>query len=70
MCEVAEKIYEQGIEQGLEQGIEKGIEQGEMEKAKATAVKLYHKGWKEAEIADLLNYGIEIVKGWLGLSLA
>lgn len=54
MCEVAEKIYVQG----------------EQEKAKETAIKLYRKGWKEAEIADLLNYGIEIVRGWLGLSLA
>lgn len=54
MCEEAEKIYVQG----------------EQEKAKETAIKLYRKGWKEAEIADLLNYGIEIVRGWLGLSLA
>lgn len=54
MCEVAEKIYVQG----------------ELEKAKETAIKLYNKGWKEVEIADLLNYGVEVVKGWLGLSLA
>ena len=55
----------------LSQGIyEKGKEQGEMEKAKATAVKLYHKGWQESEIADLLNYGVDVIRSWLGMSLA
>lgn len=35
MCEVSEKIYQEGIEQGIERGIERGIEQGIEQKTEA-----------------------------------
>lgn len=54
MCEVAEKIYIQG----------------EFKKARETAIKLYRKRWKETEIADLLNYGVDVIKGWINMALA
>lgn len=54
MCEVAEKIYDQG----------------EIEKAKKMAISLHESGVAEDIIAKAANVSIEIVKKWLGLSLA
>ncbi|MCD8009864.1 MAG: hypothetical protein LUF34_03550, partial [Lachnospiraceae bacterium] len=62
MCEVAEKIYEQGIEQG--------IEQGELEKAKNMAISLYEAGVAEELIARAANVSVNLVRTWLGMSLA
>ncbi len=53
MCEVAEKIYDQG----------------EMEKAKKMAISLHESGAAEDIIAKTAIVSIEIVKKWLGLSL-
>ncbi|MCD8019034.1 MAG: hypothetical protein LUF92_05440, partial [Clostridiales bacterium] len=66
MCEVAEKIYGQGIEQGLEQGEAKG----RIEEAKATASRMYEKGYRVAVIADMLNRSENQISEWLGLALA
>ncbi len=72
MCEVAERIYEQGIEQGIEKGIEQGIEQGEtkgrLEEAKETAKRLYAKGYRVAFIADMLDRKENQITEWLGLA--
>ncbi|MCD8341686.1 MAG: hypothetical protein LUC87_05995 [Clostridiales bacterium] len=62
MCEVAEKIYVQGIEQGKEQG--------EMEKAKKMALSMHNDGMAEDLIAKYANVSVELVRKWLGLQLA
>ncbi|MCD8231135.1 MAG: PD-(D/E)XK nuclease family transposase [Clostridiales bacterium] len=59
MCEVAEKIYDQGENKGR------------MEEAKATANRLYYeKGYKVPVIADMLNRSENQISEWLGLVLA
>ncbi|MCD8131515.1 MAG: hypothetical protein LUE16_09620 [Lachnospiraceae bacterium] len=54
MCEVAEKIYEQG----------------EMENAKKMAISLHESGVAEDIIAKAANVSVELVRKWLGLQLA
>ncbi|MCD8019033.1 MAG: hypothetical protein LUF92_05435 [Clostridiales bacterium] len=54
MCEVAEKIYEQGIEQG--------IEHGKLEKAKAMAISLHESGISEDLIAKAANVSVNLVR--------
>lgn len=74
MCKVAEDLYnkgiEQGIEQGMEKGIEQGIEQGQAEKAKTMAISLHESGVAEDLIAKAANVSVELVRKWLGLSVA
>ncbi|MCD8006078.1 MAG: Rpn family recombination-promoting nuclease/putative transposase [Oscillospiraceae bacterium] len=70
MCKVAEDLYNQGKEQGIEQGIEKGIEKGQTEKAKAMAISLHESGVTEDLIAKAANVSVDLVRKWLGLSVA
>lgn len=58
MCKVAEDLYNQGKEQG------------EMEKAKAMAISMHNDGVKEDLIAKYANVSVELVRKWLGLSVA
>ncbi len=57
MCEVAEKIYDQGENKGR------------IEEAKATASRMYEKGYKVSVIADMLNRSENQISEWLGLAL-
>lgn len=66
MCEVAERIYEQGIEQGIEQGETKG----RTEEAKETVKKLYGKGYGISLIAGMLDRSENQITEWLGLPSA
>ncbi len=66
MCKVAEDLYNKGIEQGIEQG----VEQGKLENAKAMAISLHASGVAEDLIAKAANVSVEIVRSWLGLSVA
>ncbi|MCD8083898.1 MAG: PD-(D/E)XK nuclease family transposase [Clostridiales bacterium] len=59
MCEVAERIYEQGIEQG--------IEQGEMTKAKEMALNMYSNGIDDEIIARCANVSPDLVKEWINM---
>ena len=59
MCEVAEKIYEQGIEQGLEQG--------EEQSKREVARNLHAMGMKDIDIARAVNVSLSKVHEWLGL---
>ncbi len=66
MCQVAEKIYTQGVEQGIEQG----IEQGSADTAKKMALSLHESGVPEELIAKAANVSVEMVRAWLALSIA
>ncbi len=66
MCKVAEDLYNQGKEQGIEQG----IEQGKLENAKAMAISMHKDRVKEDLIAKYANVSVELVRSWLGLSVA
>ncbi len=78
MCKAAEDLYnkgreqgiEQGIEKGIEQGIEKGIEKGKLENAKAMAISMHEDGVTVELIAKYASVSVEIVRSWLGLSIA
>ncbi|MCD8077006.1 MAG: hypothetical protein LUE63_01265, partial [Lachnospiraceae bacterium] len=54
MCEVAEKIYEQG----------------KMEKARQIVISMHRDGMAEELIAKYANVSIDLVKNWIALSLA
>lgn len=58
MCEVAEKIYEQGFNQGA------------MGKAREIALNLHKDGLAEDLIAEYVDVSVEQVNEWLGLSIA
>ncbi len=62
MCKAAENLYNKGIEQG--------IEKGQTEKAKAMAISLHESGVTEDLIAKAANVSVDLVRKWLGLSVA
>ena len=57
MCEVSEKIYNEGIIEGKKEGIIEG--------KKETAFNMKHKGYSDAVIADILDVGINVIQQWL-----
>lgn len=55
----------------LSQGVyERGIEKGKLENAKAMAISLHESGVSEDLIAKAANVSVELVRSWLGLSVA
>lgn len=55
----------------LSQGVyERGIERGEMEKAKKMAISMHEDGVTVDLIAKYANVSVELVRKWLGLSVA
>ena len=58
MCEVAERLYNQGIECGLEQG--------SMGKAREIALSMYADDMPVEAIAKYANVSIELVRKWIG----
>ncbi|MCD7847657.1 MAG: hypothetical protein LUG49_06485 [Oscillospiraceae bacterium] len=62
MCKAAENLYNKGIEQG--------VEQGKLESAKAMAVSLHESGVAEDLIAKAANVSVDLVRKWLGISVA
>ena len=69
MCEVSEKIMEQGRKIGEEQGRKIGEEQGrkigEERKAHSTALNLSRMGLTPEQIASAVGESLEQVKRWL-----
>ena len=77
MCEIADKIFQEGIEQGIQQGIQQGIERGvqeglaqgrkdgELKKAKEMALSLAEMGFPADKIAKIAKVSVEQVKEWL-----
>ncbi|MCD7785676.1 MAG: Rpn family recombination-promoting nuclease/putative transposase [Oscillospiraceae bacterium] len=62
MCKAAENLYNQGRAQG--------IEQGKLENAKEMAISLHESGVAEDLIAKAANVSVDLVRKWLGLSVA
>ena len=62
MCEVSEKIYEEGIIEGKKEGIIEG--------KKETALNMKKKGYSDAIIADILEVGISVIQQWIAGSKA
>lgn len=69
MCEVADKIYAQGLEQGIKQGLEQSIGKNKLENAEAMAISLYESGISEDLIAKAANVSVNLVREWVALSL-
>ena len=61
MCKAMEELRVESIKEGIEQG----IEQGEARKAQSMAQKLYQKGYSIEDIAEMVEYDTDTVKGWL-----
>ena len=61
MCEVSEKIYNEGIIEGKKEGKKEGIIEGKRE----TAFNMKNKGYSDATIADILDVGINVIQQWL-----
>ena len=61
----AAQRLEEGIEIGRKQGLEQGLEEGRIEEKKATAEKLFKKGWSVEEVAELLGVPVVDDKIWL-----
>lgn len=61
MCEVLDRIENRGREQGIEQG----IKQGEINNAKKVAFRLNRKGLPVEDIADIVEFDINIVSSWI-----
>lgn len=57
MCEVSEKIYNEGIIEGKKEGIIEG--------KKETAFNMKKKGYSDAAIADILDVGVNVIQQWL-----
>ena len=68
MCitEFNDELYAaQRLEEGIEIGRKQGLEEGRIEEKKATAEKLFKKGWSVEEVAELLGVPVVDVKIWL-----
>ena len=61
MCEVSEKIYNEGIIEGKKEGIIEG--------KRETAFNMKNKGYSDATIADILDVGINVIQQWLSGSI-
>ena len=53
------------LENAVNNLIKKGFEQGELSKARATALKLWKRNAPIADIADILDVSIELVRQWI-----
>lgn len=65
MCEIADKIFQEGIQQGIERGVQKGLKDGELKKAKEMALSLAEMGFTAEKIAQIAKVSVEQVKEWL-----
>ena len=61
MCEVAEKIYKEGVTVGHTEG----LAEGEMKKAKETAFMLANRGMSTSDIAEIIKVSARVVEEWL-----
>ena len=65
MCEVAEKIYKEGVAEGRMAGHTEGLAEGEMKKAKETAFMLADRGMSTSDIAEIIKVSAHVVEEWL-----
>lgn len=62
MCNLSQKIKENGIETGIKTGIKTGIETGIKMGKREMIIKMYNKGYTVAQIADVAEMDEEQVK--------
>lgn len=69
MCEVSEKIYQEGIEagriSGLKEGRSEGLKEGRLDSQKETAKNLFDMGMSADAIAQALRVSVKVVQEWL-----
>ena len=61
MCEISEKIYNEGVEDGRIEG----RNEGRLEIQKETAITLAERGMPISEIAEIIKVSDRVVEGWL-----
>ena len=61
MCEVAEKIYKEGVTVGHTEG----LAEGEMRAKKDTAFTLADRGMSTSDIAEIIKVSAGVVEEWL-----
>lgn len=61
-------IYNAGRMEGLEKGIEKGLRKGKVEEKQLIARRLFQRGAKAEEIADVVDASVALVKEWIDVS--
>ena len=57
MCKAMEDLRDESIKEG--------IEEGEARKAQSMAQKLYKKGYSVEDIAEMVEYSVDLVQQWL-----
>lgn len=61
MCEISEKIYNEGVAEGRIEG----RNEGRLEAQKETAITLAERGMSISEIAEIIKVSDRVVEGWL-----
>ena len=61
MCEVSEKIFNEGIEEGFARGQKEGRE----EEKRETAITLFKMGMSIEKIAEAVRASIKLVQEWV-----
>ena len=65
MCQAIEAMKRDSREAGLAEGRAEGKEEGMLIQARATAERLAAKGFEEEQIAEILGYGLSVVRMWI-----
>ena len=69
MCQAIEAMKrdsrEAGLAEGRAEGRAEGKEEGMLIQARATAERLAAKGFEEEQIAEILGYGLSVVRMWI-----
>ena len=65
MCEISEKIYNEGVADGRIEGRIEGRNEGRLEIQKETAITLAERGMSISEIAEIIKVSDRVVEGWL-----
>ena len=65
MCEISEKIYNDGAAEGRIEGRIEGRNEGRLEIQKETAITLAERGMSISEIAEIIKVSDRVVEGWL-----
>lgn len=65
MCEISEKIYNEGVADGRIEGRIEGRNEGRLEIQKETAITLAERGMSIFDIAEIIKVSDRVVEGWL-----
>ena len=65
MCEVSEKIFNEGIEEGFARGQKEGLAKGREEEKRETAITLFKMGMSIEKIAEAVRASIKLVQEWV-----